>query len=150
MRRRITSASILLLAIVVSAATVLACGSDDASGSAAPSPTSRAATTATATAPAANPPAAAPAGGETTITIADFSYTPARINSRAGQQLQLTVTNNGQLPHTFTIANVVDSGVIAAGQTRTVRFTPAVVGNLTFFCTIHGAGAMSGLITVVP
>ena len=150
LRRRVTSAGILLLAIVVSAATVLGCGSDDASSeSVAPSPTSRAAPAASATAPASNPPVAEAGGGETTITMADFSYTPARINSRAGQQLQLTVTNSGQLPHTFTIANVVDSGTIAAGQTRTVSFTPGSTGTLTYFCTIHGAAVMSGQIAVV-
>jgi plastocyanin len=150
LRRRITSAGVLLLAIVVSAATVLACGGDDASSeSVAPSPTSPAAPAATATAPVSNPPVAEAGGGENTITMADFSYMPARINSRAGQPVQLTVTNSGQLPHTFTIANLVDSGTIAAGDTRTVTFTPAAAGTLTYFCTIHGAAVMSGQITVV-
>jgi plastocyanin len=82
------------------------------------------------------------------VTIADFSYSPARFNARAGQPVQLTVTNGGQFPHTFTITGVVDSGSMAAGTSKPVTFTPSQAGTLTYFCTIHGEARMSGQITV--
>lgn len=116
---------------------VAACGGSDNKDNA--SPTSAPAA-ATATKPA--------GGGANNITIADFSYTPARFNAVAGQQVSLTVTNSGQQPHTFTITGVVDSGTISPGQTKTVTFTPAQAGNLVYFCTIHGQARMSGQVMV--
>jgi plastocyanin len=88
-----------------------------------------------------------PAGGSAqSITIADFSYSPARFNAAAGQQVTVTVRNTGQQAHTFTIKDVVDSGTIAPGETKTVTFTPG--GNLIYFCTIHGQALMSGQVIV--
>ena len=132
----------LLPILLAGAALLAACGGSDNKSSAA-SPT-RAPSTASTAAPASSPGS----GGANNITIADFKYTPARFNAVVGQQVSVTVTNQGAATHTFTITGVVDSGSIAPGQTRTVTFTPQQAGNLIYFCTIHGQATMSGQVMV--
>jgi plastocyanin len=83
-----------------------------------------------------------------TVQVRDFTYSPASFNATVGDPMTVTVTNAGPAPHTFTISGVADSGQIPAGQTRTVQFTPARAGDLTFFCTVHGQAVMSGRISV--
>lgn len=93
------------------------------------------------------PAGGAPAGSPT-VNMVDFGYSPAMLNLRSGQQVTIQLTNSGDAPHTFTIDGVVDSGVIAARGRGSVQFTPAQVGTLTFYCTIHGRATMSGTINV--
>jgi plastocyanin len=129
-----------------------ACGGDNdndqpaAATTPAPTPTQPPAASPTPQVAASPTPAAE--AGPTAVTMADFSYAPATISARVGQQVALNVTNAGALPHTFTIDNVVDSGTISAGQNRTVQFTPTQAGSLTFYCTIHGRATMSGTVNV--
>jgi plastocyanin len=87
-------------------------------------------------------------GGGIEVEMVDFGYEPRTLTARAGQALSLNVVNEGDQPHTFTIAGLVDSGRVEAGQSRTVSFTPTQAGTLTFFCTIHGQASMSGTVTV--
>jgi plastocyanin len=82
------------------------------------------------------------------VQVRDFSYSPNTLTNMVNDPITITVTNAGPAPHTFTISGVADSGSIPAGQTRTVQFTPTQAGTLTFFCTIHGQGTMSGRISV--
>lgn len=59
--------------------------------------------------------------------------------------------NNDITSHTATrtAAGAFDTGNIAAGATSdTIRFNTA--GTFSYFCTIHGAGMMSGTLVVDP
>jgi plastocyanin len=149
-------ALLLLPVLALAAALMVACGGgdddDDGGGTTAASPTRPAAAAASPTsAPAAASPTAASGGQGGTgnsVSLGDFSYSPARMTVRAGQPVQLTVSNEGQFPHTFTIDNMVDSGSISGGQSRVVNFTPPAAGMFTYYCTIHGAARMSGQLTV--
>jgi plastocyanin len=133
-----------------------ACGGGNGNGSsatAAPTrapaanPTSPPASNPT-SAPAANPTSSAGGAAANSITISNFTYSPARFNAVAGQQVRLTITNQDSAPHTFTIQGVADSGPISAGESKTVTFTPSQAGNLTWFCSIHGQARMSGQVIV--
>lgn len=93
-------------------------------------------------------PQAVTSQAQQAVTVRDFSFTPNAFSAPRGEVLMVTVTNSGPAPHTFTISGVVDSGSIAPGTSRTVQFTPAQAGSLTFFCTIHGQNVMSGQISV--
>jgi plastocyanin len=83
------------------------------------------------------------------VQMAEFSYTPNSLTNNVNDPATVTVTNTGREAHTFTINGVVDSGSIAAGQSRAVQFTPTQAGMLTFYCTIHGLNVMSGRMNVV-
>ena len=154
MRRRLLSLSLVLIGLA--AAGSLACGGDDDGGGAAATAT-RAPATATTTAPsptattaAATPTAEASpaAGGARAMTLVDFGFTPGQLEARVGEQVALNVTNGGQRPHSFTIDGVVDSGVLQGNESKSIEFTPAAAGTLSFYCTVHGAARMSGEINV--
>ena len=96
---------------------------------------------------------APPAGGgaaSLSIQARNFAYTPTSLTVQAGQQVTLGVSNVGPAPHTFTITGVTDTSSIASGASKTVQFSVAQPGSLTFFCTIHGASVMSGTLNVTP
>jgi len=147
MPRRIMPAFLLILVIVIAGALV-ACGDDGDGGGASASPTSAAVAAASPTTAASTNPPASSGGGANNVTIADFNYSPARFNARAGQATRLTVTNGGNTPHTFTIDGVVDSGSLAVGANKVIEFTPSQAGTLVYYCAIHGRATMSGQITV--
>lgn len=87
-------------------------------------------------------------GGGAEVKMRDFSYDPKALTARAGQAVTLELKNEGEQPHTFTIAGLVDSQRVEKGQSKSVSFTPTQAGSLTFFCTVHGQAAMSGTLTV--
>jgi plastocyanin len=87
-------------------------------------------------------------GGGTAVEMVDFGYEPRSLTARSGQAVTLDLANEGDQPHTFTINNVVDSGRVEAGGSKSVSFTPSQAGSLTFFCTVHGQASMSGTLTV--
>lgn len=109
------------------------------------------------TAPATEPPAQAtepapPAGGADdsepatlTVTAVDFGFEPAALTATAGQELTVAFQNTGDLPHSFTIEGVADSGVTSAGSSESVTFTPEA-GTYTFFCSLHAS--MTGTLEV--
>jgi len=80
--------------------------------------------------------------------MVDLAFKPESLSAPAGKEVTLELKNSGAQPHTFTITGLVDSGRIEAGQTKTISFTPGQAGSLTFFCTVHGQGTMSGKLTV--
>ena len=121
-----------VLLVVAASTLVVGCSDDD---DATPAATSAPAATAT-------------PSGPTAVNIANFSYTPATLSARPGQQLTLAVTNSDTAPHTFTIDNVVDSGRLAGSEKKDVSFTPAGAGTLTYYCAIHGRDRMSGTLNV--
>jgi plastocyanin len=87
-------------------------------------------------------------GGGTQVAMRDFSYSPNTLTARAGQAVTLELKNEGEQPHTFTIAGLTDSQRVEKGQSKSITFTPTQAGPLTFFCTVHGQASMSGTLTV--
>jgi nitrite reductase (NO-forming) len=76
----------------------------------------------------------------------DNSFSVDELSLRVGEVVELTLSNSGSNPHTFTSSALgVDTGTVAAGESATVTFTvpdePA-----EFFCSLHGPGGMTGVI----
>jgi plastocyanin len=105
------------------------------------------------TAPTAAPPTQAPAttapssggGGAagSAVTIKDFSFDPATLTAKVGQEI--TWTNQGNASHTVTFdSGGVDSGTLASG--KTFKHTFAAAGSFTYHCNFHSS--MTGTITV--
>jgi cytochrome c oxidase subunit 2 len=121
---------LLVICAVSAAALLIACGGDDDGDDSSPGS------------------GAAADGGTIEVAMVDFGYRPETLAARAGQALTINLSNEGVQPHTFTINGVVDSQQVAAGQSKTITFTPNQAGMLTFICTVHGQAAMSGTLTV--
>lgn len=114
---------------------------------------------------AARPPAqaAGPAQPATTapdgtqqITIRtgnSMQFTPASFVVRAGEPVELTLRNDGQMVHDFALTEGVAQPVkieARARQTARGTFTIAEPGTYRFICSVggHAAAGMTGTITV--
>lgn len=104
------------------------------------------------------PPAAATtaADGTQQITVSvsnSMSFEPSNIAVRAGQPVQLTLTNTGETAHDFTLKEGVSQPVkvsVQGGETASGTFTIATPGRYSFECSMpgHALAGMKGSITV--
>lgn len=79
-----------------------------------------------------------------TVTIQDFSFTPASVTVNMGESV--TWRNTGGDPHTATAnAGAFDTGVLNPGQSKTIVFGTA--GTFDYHCAIHAS--MRGTVTVL-
>jgi len=103
-------------------------------------------TAAPTTAPTTAPTSAASSGtgAGAGAAIADFSFTPADLSVKVGQEI--TWTNGGSASHTVTFDSGVDSGTLKAGATFKHTFDAA--GSFTYHCNFHPA--MKATVTVTP
>jgi nitrite reductase (NO-forming) len=134
----------LTAAIVVVAVLFSAGCSDTATGTGSSGPTITPA-----------PAAAAPTGAQlVTLTVGNgMSFDPSSITVRAGQPVQLTLQNKGQMPHDFTLADGVAQPVkitAMGGQTASETFSIDKPGTYTFECSMpgHAVVGMRGTISV--
>jgi nitrite reductase (NO-forming) len=98
--------------------------------------------------------AASPSPQPLTVTAMDtMRFDPSTLTARAGQPIQVTLKNSGQLAHDFDITDGVAQPVkitAQAGQTATATFTIDKPGTYTFFCSQpgHEQAGMKGTLTV--
>ena len=139
------AALVLTLALGACASATGTVGTATSAPTAAP-PTS-APTTAASVAPTTASVAPSPTGGGgstgSAVTIQDFSFNPAGLTAKVGQEI--TWTNTGSAPHTVTFdTGGVDSGTLSPGST--FKHTFDATGTFTYHCAIHSA--MQATITV--
>jgi uncharacterized cupredoxin-like copper-binding protein len=82
----------------------------------------------------------------------NMSFAPSTITVKAGQPVEVTLRNEGFLPHDFTLSEGVSEPVKIAGgggQTTSGTFTIDTPGTYTFICTVpgHESGGMKGTLT---
>jgi len=91
---------------------------------------------------------AAPAGGEQVVAT-DNKYDKKTLNATAGQELSVTLTNNGKAKHNIhfldkkggaTLVDGAQGKIIDGGQTDTLTFTVADAGTYYFQCDLHPNG----------
>ena len=121
--------------LLVSLLVTTACGGAAASGS-------------TPGADAGTPVPAGPDGAQqVTLTVGNsMSFDPSTITVRAGQPIELTLRNTGQLPHDFTLSDGVAQPVKISASGTFILATP---GTYTFECSMpgHALAGMRGTIT---
>jgi uncharacterized cupredoxin-like copper-binding protein len=81
-----------------------------------------------------------------------MSFTPATINVRAGQPVELTLRNGGFILHDFSLAEGVAQPIkveAGGGATASATFTIDRPGSYTFICAApgHEGAGMKGTIT---
>ena len=89
------------------------------------------------------------------LSETEFSISPAAIDVPRAGTYEFAVKNDGQIAHALNIeesggGNEVESGDIAPGETKTVRFTFSGDGSFEMYCPIgdHKDQGMEGTITV--
>lgn len=87
-----------------------------------------------------------------TVSGAEFAFSPNTLSVNKGDTVKVTFTNNGTLPHNFTITELnVKSRTIMPGASDTVTFTADTAGTFTYFCSVpgHKDKGMVGTLTVM-
>lgn len=99
------------------------------------------------------PPAGVPTGTVKSFAISgtEFAFSPNTLTVNKGDTVKVTLTNNGNYPHNFTITELnVQGKTISPGQSDTVTFTADKAGTFQYFCSVpgHKDKGMVGTITV--
>jgi amicyanin len=86
----------------------------------------------------------APGGSGHTVTIKNFSFTPASLTVKVGTKV--TFINQDSTPHTATSqgGSTIHSATLSKGQSYTVTFTKP--GTYNYICSIHPS--MKGTVIV--
>src|SRR5690606_8902718 len=72
------------------------------------------------------------------------------LTAPAGQPLTFTITNEGTVPHDFSIEGVAQTEEIPAGESTTLEVEALDAGEYQVVCTVagHEPAGMSGTLTV--
>lgn len=82
------------------------------------------------------------------MELDDFYFEPTILQGEAGQTLTLSLFNEGDAPHTFTIEDQGVDEVLDPGQEDvTVEVTFPDSGEVVFICRFHEAQGMLGGLT---
>jgi plastocyanin len=86
-------------------------------------------------------------GGGTAVDVeaADFSFEPTTIDASAGDEIELTLTNSGEVEHSFTIEGLFEVEA-EGGEEASGTFT-APDSSVEFFCKYH-PDQMTGELTI--
>ena len=83
---------------------------------------------------------------EVELEADDFYFEPTLLTGEAGQEVTVTVTNEGESPHNFSITDQDIDENIDPGDSAEVTVTFPDSGTLVFFCSFHqNSGMLGGL-----
>ena len=89
-----------------------------------------------------SPSESASSGGGYDLTIVDFAFSPTELSVTEGQTI--SITNTGDVSHTFTTDDGAVDQTISPGETADVTLTGVTSGG--FHCRFHSQ--MTGTLTV--
>lgn len=140
--------TLILAALVALGVVATACTTSSSSSGAAASPSSSESSSPSPTPPSPAPPANVVGKKTFTIDAQDFFFSPNVLTGSAGQQLTLTIDNQGAATHTFTIASEHIDVTLAPGTQQTVKVTFPNSGSTEFLCRFHESMGMTGELQV--
>ena len=90
------------------------------------------------------------AGGGQTVTVVaqDFSFDTTNLEFEPGAQVTVTLDNQGEAEHTFSIEELDVEAEAAGGETAEATFTMPDSGSFEFFCEYHPED-MTGTLGVI-
>lgn len=90
------------------------------------------------------------AGGGQTVTVVaqDFSFGTARLEFEPGAEVTVTLDNQGEAEHSFSIEELDVEAEAAGGESAEATFTMPDSGSLEFFCEYH-PDQMTGTLSVL-
>jgi len=91
-------------------------------------------------------PPPSPGATEVRVVARDFSFSPDEVTVPVGRTVNLTLVNEGDLPHDITIPALGFRLPAAPGATASGALTVMRAGSYEFFCSIpgHREAGMSG------
>jgi plastocyanin len=96
------------------------------------------------------PPPPSPGSREVSISAGEFYFNPNRIELSRDETVTVVLTNEGRLPHDFTLPAIGVSVPVLAGSTTRAGIRPLSPGTWEFYCSIpgHREAGMTGLVVV--
>ena len=87
---------------------------------------------------------------EITLLAEDIVWNPPLIEAEPGQELVLTVRNDGALDHNFVSPELGFDVLVSPGETEVISFVVTEAGTIDFICDIpgHEEAGMVGQIIV--
>ena len=81
---------------------------------------------------------------EVELEADDFYFEPTVLTGEAGQEVTVTVTNEGESPHNFSISDQNIDEDLDPGDNAEVTVAFPRSGTLVFFCSFHQSNGMLG------
>ncbi|HUP71564.1 MAG TPA: cupredoxin domain-containing protein [Acidimicrobiales bacterium] len=82
------------------------------------------------------------------LELDDLFFAPTFIKAKPGAEVEISLENQGETLHTFTIDETKTNVELAAGQTSSVKVTLPASGALAFYCSLHRGSGMQGAFSV--
>jgi plastocyanin len=136
MQRRVWLSATLIVALIFATA---ACSSSSSTSSAVSSAT---------TSSSGDTPANVKGKSTFDLSQNNFFFSPSTLSGTAGQKLTITVTNEGSVPHTFTIDSLNVDVTLNPGASQQVDVTFPQSGSVQFYCRFHKTQGMVGSLEV--
>jgi plastocyanin len=74
----------------------------------------------------------------------DFYFNPTFVKAKPGSTVKVTLSNEGTVPHTFTIDALHVDQTIPKGEKKVVTVTLPSSGAVAFYCKFHKGQGMQG------
>ena len=94
------------------------------------------------------PPTDVSGKSSTTMSAENFFFTPATLAGTAGQKLTITLTNDGSVPHNFSISDQNIDVTLQPGDQKDIQVAFPQSGSVQFFCSFHQSSGMVGTLEV--
>ena len=82
------------------------------------------------------------------VELDDLYFSPTFIKAKPGTQVEISLKNEGDVKHTFTIDETSTNVELDKGQKSSVKVTLPASGALAFYCSIHIESGMQGAFSV--
>ncbi|HEY3722657.1 MAG TPA: cupredoxin domain-containing protein [Acidimicrobiia bacterium] len=80
------------------------------------------------------------------MDLYSFYFEPTFVKAAPGQQLTISLHNEGSVPHTFTVPSLNIDKELQPEQKMTVTVTVPMAGSVPFYCRFHKDNGMQGAI----
>ena len=82
------------------------------------------------------------------VELADLYFAPTFIKAKPGSSVDISLKNEGEARHSFTIDETSTNVELDAGQSSSVKVTLPASGALAFYCSFHRGSGMQGAFSV--
>ena len=86
--------------------------------------------------------------GKTEVELDDFYFEPTVLKGKAGEKVELELTNEGTVEHSFTVESQGIDKDLEPGDEGEVMVTIPKSGMVSFFCKYHKSEGMAGALAV--
>jgi plastocyanin len=84
----------------------------------------------------------------TTMSAENFFFSPSDLSGTGGQKLTISLTNDGSVPHNFSITDQNIDVTLDPGDSQDIKVTFPDSGSVQFFCSFHQTSGMVGTLQV--